>query len=75
MTNLGFDGMLPPEEVVTETADVGAAAQQLQNLDMGQPAPDPMPLPEGDGTDFFEQEGEHFVDQSSLDSPLSTRSY
>lgn len=57
MAELGFEGMLPlPEAAATASAD--EAAEQLEGLSLPpqQPVEPPPPL-EGDGTDFFDNDG------------------
>jgi hypothetical protein len=59
MAHLGFADLLPTPEATPEAADPDAAAQQLDGLALGEATSEPaVAMPEGDGADFFENEGE-----------------
>ena len=56
LSQLGFEDALPPVEAPQVEADVSGAAETLGQLNL-EAAPEPPQLPEGDGMDFFENEG------------------
>ncbi len=58
MAHLGFEGLLPALEAAPEAAEADGAAEQLGALAVGGGVPEPaVAVPEGDGADFFENEG------------------
>lgn len=58
MAHLGFEDLLPTVEATPEAAEPDAAAEQLSGLAVaGAEQLPPVAVPEGDGADFFENEG------------------